>query len=47
VNCAKHARQKIAVVGRVFERQKVVVELIEVLVALDEKFLDDIFEVIH
>ena len=47
VNRAKDARQPFAVVGSILEGQEITIELVEVLVTFDEKFLDDFFKFIH
>ena len=42
VDRAKDAGQQVAVLGVFFELNKVLIELSQVLVALDEKFVDQI-----
>ncbi len=47
VDRAKDARQPLRIVGSFLQRHKILVELIEVFLALNQKFLDELFVSAH
>ena len=47
VNDAKNGRQNLAILGRLFEADEVLIELVEVLVGLQQKLTDDVAKRVH
>ncbi len=47
VDGAEHMGQQLSRVGRLLKGNKIVVQLVEVLIALDQKLTDDLVHALH